>query len=50
MYEAIWRGVEWDKEWGVYNHKTDKIILVGLTQSTAKFVTLVLNLRSGKDD
>ena len=48
-YYAEWRGIEWDREWGLYRHDTQEPIVTGITQSTAKFVALVLNLRQEKD-
>jgi hypothetical protein len=45
MYAAEWiKG----KEWGIYDLKKDTFAVTGLSQSTAKFVCLVLNLRSKK--
>lgn len=42
---------EWIKylDWCVVDLKKDKIIVSGIAQSTAKFVALVLNLRSDKE-
>jgi hypothetical protein len=43
---------EWiqGKEWCVIDLKTDKVIVTGLHQNTAKFVCLVLNLRKERHD